>query len=127
MTEDRLPVWFNRTMLYVSDLKRSVSFYTMLGLQVSTEDDEVVRLVDDGGTTLVLHVREQESERPSRGCRLYFATPDADTVLERLTLAHPEATVLQPVQMMSWGRRHGYMLDPDGWELSIYEPEQAAS
>jgi uncharacterized glyoxalase superfamily protein PhnB len=66
---------------------------------------------------------ENDYETPSRGCRLYFATADAETVVQRLTDTHPDATLLQPVQLMSWGRRHAYLLDPDGWELSVYEPD----
>jgi catechol 2,3-dioxygenase-like lactoylglutathione lyase family enzyme len=127
VTDERQPVRFDRTMIYVSDLKRSVSFYTTLGLTIVTEDDEVVRLADDGGATVVLHVIEHDWEQVTRGCRFYFATADADAVFERLRLAHPEATVLQPVRLMAWGRRHGYLLDPDGWELSIYEPEAAGA
>jgi predicted enzyme related to lactoylglutathione lyase len=91
---------------------------------VLTEDEEVVRLVDTSGNTLVLHVVEHEHERSTRGLRLYFAVPRADEIVERIQTAHPEVTVLQPVELMPWGRRHAYLLDPDGWELSVYERQE---
>ena len=126
MTNTDVGVRIDRMMMYVNDLKRSVSFYTTLGLAVATEDDEVVRLTDSAGTTLVLHVVENEWESVGRGLRLYFATADAEALVARLLSAHPEATLLQPVQLMAWGRRHGYLLDPDGWEISVYEPDGSA-
>jgi predicted enzyme related to lactoylglutathione lyase len=119
----REAVQFSRMMIYVSDLKRSVAFYTMLGLTVTTQDHEVARLADGGVTTLVLHAREHDWEVVSRGCRLYFAAADAAETVERLMAAHPEATVLDPVRRRPWGRRHGYILDPDGWEISIFDED----
>jgi catechol 2,3-dioxygenase-like lactoylglutathione lyase family enzyme len=112
-----------RAMVYVADLQRSAAFYTSLGLVVTTRDDEVARLTDCGGTTLVLHERENAGQVASRGCRLYFATRNADALLERLQAAHPEIELIEPVRRMPWGRRHGYLLDPDGWEISIFEPD----
>ena len=126
MSDTAANVHFNRTMIYVSNLGRSVSFYTALGLQVVTADDEVVRLQDSAGTTLVLHVTENEWESVTRGCRLYFATPDAVAALDRAERCSG-ATVLEPVKMRDWGRRHGYILDPDGWEISVYEPEEVSA
>jgi len=112
-----------RAMVYVGDLQRSVAFYTTLGLVVTTQDDEVARLADAGGATLVLHERENAGQVATRGCRLYFAAADADEVMDQLRATHPETEVLEPVRRMPWGRRHGYLLDPDGWEISIFEPE----
>jgi predicted enzyme related to lactoylglutathione lyase len=112
--------------VYVADLERSIEFYSALGLSVTTADDEVVRMQDSAGTTLVLHVIENDWESVTRGLRLYFATHDAPAALERAKRC-PGVTVLQPVELMSWGRRHGYVLDPDGWEVSIYEPEGVAA
>lgn len=122
MSEATSDIRLDRAMVYVSDLGRSIEFYTALGLSVATADDEVVRLRDSAGATLVLHVIENDWEAVTRGLRLYFATGDAEASLDRAQRC-PGVTVLQPVELMSWGRRHGYLLDPDGWEVSIYEPE----
>lgn len=116
-----MSISFNRVMLYVSDPSASVSFCEALGLKEDSRNEEIVRFVDDSGATIVIHGIEVADQVVTPGVRLYFQTTDIEKVLKDVERACPGVEVLQRAQMMPWGRRHAYLREPSGWEVSLYE------
>lgn len=115
--------------LGVSDLERSIRFYSeVLGLQRLNDDAEVA-FYELGRTWLALfprHLLAADAGVPAEGSGFPgFAlahnvrTPEeVDALLAEV--AARGARIVKPAQQAEWGGRTGYFADPDGflWEVA---------
>lgn len=106
-------------MLYVSSLPRATSFYTACGFELARDDEGIVRMRAPGGGELLLHPVPDDGSVAAPGINLYFEVPDLDRHYDRLCDAGIEFDF--PPTNMAWGRRHAYLRDPDGHNLSFVE------
>jgi catechol 2,3-dioxygenase-like lactoylglutathione lyase family enzyme len=110
-------VRLNQVTLAVSDLDRSVAFYTRLGLEQIVADDGYARFVcPDGDSTLSL---ERVPTVPASATTVYFECEDLDAIvsalqLEGVTFEH--GAVDQP-----WLWREARLRDPDGNRLCLFD------
>jgi len=114
---------FNHAMIYTRELGRALRFYRdQLGFRiVDSYPGAYARLRSPGGNgTIALHLLDPGRKMlpASEGLRLYFEVPDLDAFCR--TLEGKGVKIDQPPQDMPWGRRHAYLKDPDGHEISLY-------
>jgi len=117
---------FNHAMIYVSNVEKSLAFYAgKLGFRVVGRFDYAGHAVyarirsPQGNTTLALHGPDREwKPMPTGGIRLYFEVRELSAFCKRL--AKNGVKLKQPPKKMPWGWRHAYLLDPDGYEISLY-------
>lgn len=115
--------------LGVSDLARSVAYYTAVGF-TAEEVLEKVAFFDIGGAKFGLYLRDdlaQEQGRDPKACGVGFSSLSqnypseaaVDAAFERALAAG--ATVLKRPDAMFWGGYSGYVADPDGhaWEYAF--------
>lgn len=107
----------NLVVLYVTDLDRSVRFYTSLGLVFEAEKHgrgpaHYASVTDSG---LVLELYPAGEREPTR-TRLGFAVDDTDVVLDALI----KAGVIEPQRRVS-GAVNVVVRDPDGNAVSLME------
>lgn len=114
---------FNHAMIYTSNLPRSLMFYRdILGLKlIDSYPGAYARLRSPTSrTTIALHRVEpgQRMSTKTEGLRLYFEAGNLDAFCR--SLRKKRVKFLQMPQLMPWGWRHAYLLDPDGHEISLY-------
>ncbi len=113
---------FNHALIYVTDLKRALSFYRdLLGFQAIEEEEGYARLRSSRSTTTMgLHVlTKQVSSIPSEeGVRLYFEVDNLDETCKELLSKGVKFDQLP--EDMPWGWRHAYLHDPDGHQISLF-------
>ena len=114
--------------LGVSDLQRSIDFYTKLGLP-KRPSPEGIAFFKMQGTQLALFPRDSltkeagfdSAEASSGGFTLAHNVPsrgDVDRILAQAEAAG--ARITAPAQDRMWGGYSGYFADPDGfaWEVA---------
>lgn len=118
----------NYAIVFVSDMKRSVSFYRdVIGVPLKFESPGWSEFVTDGAT-LALH----QSENAKRGeedpqtllagrCRPGLSVSNLDQFHKRM-LEHDVRCVQQP--KATFGVRIAQYLDPDGLVISVSEERQ---
>jgi catechol 2,3-dioxygenase-like lactoylglutathione lyase family enzyme len=108
----------NHITLTVSDVERSASFYTKLGLtQIVADYPDYARLLaPEGDTTLSLHRVEGTPSAPSAS--VHFEVDDVDGAVERLRHAGFSFACDPVDQPYLW--REAILLDPDGYRIFIY-------
>lgn len=100
------------------DIKRSISFYQSLGLQLIVEAlPHYVRFVcPDGGATFSVH---QVEELPKGdGIYVYFEHKDLDTYVD--TLVEKGISLDEKPNDKPWLWREARLKDPDGNQLILY-------
>lgn len=122
---------FGYTILYVTDLQKSLSFYQEifeLPLKFCTPENDYAELTT-GTTTLALGKHElikwalfndykpSSPEKKSFGIEIGFTTDDVDTLYAK-ALKHGAIWVVEPKDV-SWGQRVSYVRDPDGFLIEI--------
>lgn len=115
----------NYAIVFVSDMKRSVSFYRdVVGLPLKFESSEWTEF-DTGGATFALHrSAEPDSGKDGRdmaaagGCRPGLGVPDLDAFHKRMVEKNVPC-VREPVNV--FGARIALYLDPDGLGISVGE------
>lgn len=114
---------FTHTIVFVSDMQRSVAFYRdTLGLPLRF-DSEWWSEFETGGTRLCLHKANpgEPGVPTARGtCHVGFAAPDLDAFHARMVSAG--ARVVEPPKMQEFGARMATYADPDGLCINIAEP-----
>lgn len=118
--------------LGVTNLEKSVSFYTQLGFPLHQSSTADVAFFELTGTWLGLYPREKLAEDAMvssvgegfRGITLAHNVESPEKV--ETVLAEAEkcgATIVKPAQKVFWGGHSGYFADPDGflWEVA-YNP-----
>ena len=112
-------------MVFVSDMKRSVSFYRdVLELPLRFESPGWTEFATDGAT-LALHLtespitsRDDPEKVPAGRCRPGFRVSDLDAFHRRM-IQHQVPCVQQPTSM--FGARIAQYVDPDGLGISVGE------
>lgn len=127
-------IQFAYTILYVSDVKKSVDFYAgAFGFEVKfiAPGDDYAELLT-GNTTLSfashslansnLAAGFQESKPGSKpfGMELGFATPDVEAAVNS-ALAQGASLVEKPKEK-PWGQVVAYVRDPDGFLIELCTP-----
>jgi lactoylglutathione lyase len=125
---------FKYTILYVNDVKKTISFYKKaFGLSSAfiTPEGDYGEL-DTGNTTLSyanhklgnsnLKLGYLESNKTNLpfGIELAFVTDDIEVTLKQAI--EVGASLLEPTVTKPWGQQVGYLLDPDGFLLDICTP-----
>jgi lactoylglutathione lyase len=112
--------------LDVSDLEKSVAFYTdVIGLQVLTtiETDEVREVIvgtrDIGSQLMLARRRGQDSSvNPSGFWKVFIHTDDLEGVLVRARDAGAEVTQ-EPMVVERFGLTLAFVKDPDGYLIEL--------
>ncbi len=120
-------------VLFVADLARSREFYgTVLGMQLTQEDDTSSVYATDAGSVLLLGRAGAAEllgdavalEAPRGVSSIHVASvPDVDAAYA--TLASRGVTFLRAPEDRWWGLRTAHFADPDGhvWEINHSLPE----
>ena len=108
----------NQVTVYVTDLERSVAFYTTLGLkQIVGGTDHYARFVcPDGEATFSVEV--VPGPIPASSDVIYFECDDVDADVARLR-AVGIVFDTEPTDQ-SWLWREAYLRDPDGHVICLY-------
>ncbi len=112
-------------MVFVSDMKRSVSFYRdVIGLPLKFESPGWTEFATDG-STLALHLSEgsnsskdDPSKVPSGRARPGLRVPNLDDFHRRM-LANNVTCIQEPEEI--FGSRVAQYVDPDGLGISVGE------
>ena len=115
----------NYTIVFVSDMKRAVSFYRdVLGLPLRFESPGWTEFATDGAT-LALHPGEGSDpetkdplKAPAGRCRPGLCVPNLDDFHKRM-LERKVACIQEPREV--FGSRIAQYLDPDGLAISVSE------
>lgn len=115
----------NYQIIFVSDMKRSVSFYRdVLGLPLKFETPEWTEFATEGAT-VALHATKSPNPDPSNEgpeiagrCRAGFCLPDLDAFHQRM-IENNVPCIQEPKDM--FGARIAQYLDPDGLAISVSE------
>jgi predicted enzyme related to lactoylglutathione lyase len=108
----------NVVYLYVSEIERSVGFYRdLLGIPLEGDDDWQEASL--GGTRFALHRTHEGVGEPSSGTvHVNLEVADLDAATERLRAAGVE---VEETMREEWGAA-AKVLDPDGYELFLFQP-----
>lgn len=108
----------NVVYLYVSEIERSVGFYRdLLGIPLEGDDDWQEASLD--GTRFALHRTHEGIGEPSSGTiHVNLEVADLDVATERLRAAGVE---VEETMREEWGAA-AKVLDPDGYELFLFQP-----
>ena len=120
----------NYAIIFVSDMKRSVSFYReVLGLPLRFESPEWTEFATDGAT-LALHASERSpsdeddpQEVPAGRCRPGLSVPNLDTFHQRM-VERGVPCIQEPKEI--FGTRMAQYVDPDGLAISVGEERRAS-
>lgn len=114
----------NYAIVFVSDMKRSVSFYRdVIGLPLRFESPGWTEFATDGAT-LVLHPSESNSETDNAQgtaagrCRPGFGVPNLAEFHARM-VANNVSCLQEPEEV--FGARVALYVDPDGLAISVGE------
>ena len=108
----------NQVTIPVTDIKKSIDFYTKIGLHLIVHThDRYARFVCSGeNSTLSLHV--VESINSNARTAVYFERDDLDEYVEVLINRGIQFDLMPKDQ--SWLWREAHLSDPDGNPLIIY-------
>lgn len=115
----------NYAIVFVSDMKRAVSFYRdVLGLPLKFESPGWIEFATDGAT-LALHASEEPSSEkdnpqkvPAGRCRPGLSVPNLDEFHKRMVERNVPC-IQEPKEI--FGARIAQYLDPDGLAISVSE------
>ncbi len=114
------------TIVFVSDMKRSVEFYRdLLGLPLKFEAPHWTEFSTEG-TILALHPadsitpeRSASGHSPAGSCHPGFVVEDLDAFHQKMQTKGVKC--IQPPRMEEFGGRLALYADPDGLPLSVAE------
>lgn len=120
--------WLGQYCLNVTDLERSVAFYTSLGLTCTsrTEIDQAYEAIVENpssGSKLQLaqqKVQDEPFELGTAFWKLYVNTRDVATVFER-AMAEGASVDRPPVRLDRWPVTVGFVRDTDGYLVELVE------
>lgn len=115
---------FAYTIVFVSDMARSVAFYRdLIGVPLKFESPDWSEF-STAGCTLALHksaggiVSPVEPDKiPAAHCHTGFEVDDIDAFAARM--AEAGVAVMRPVKTEDFGGRMGVWRDPDGLPVSV--------
>jgi catechol 2,3-dioxygenase-like lactoylglutathione lyase family enzyme len=117
-------------MIMVSDMNRSIRFYTeVLGLKLGYESPEWTEF-ESGGATIALHrgrVKHlaREDSDVTGTCSLGFIIDDLDQTFRELT-AKGVTFTMPPTERKDEGIKLAICLDPDGLPISLSQHQVSA-
>jgi lactoylglutathione lyase len=122
--------WLGQYCLNVTDLERSVGFYTALGLVCTsrTEIDQAWEAIVEnpaGGSKLQLAQQKKQTPPLDLGTafwKLYVNTREIARVVER-AVAQGAAVDAPPARLERWPVTVGFVRDPDGYLVELVERE----
>lgn len=129
---DHQPVLELRVAITTADYERLVKFYCQgLGIEpaaVWNNDGGRALMLELGRATLEIFDERQAEvvdqlevgQRVSGPIRFALQVPDLDAAVERL-VAHG-ALVVHPSVTTPWGDRNARLLDPDGMQITLFQP-----
>ncbi len=120
----------NYAIVFVSDMKRAVSFYRdVLGLPLKFESPEWTEFATDGAT-LALHISEcsnpdkdNPQQIPAGRCRPGLSVPDLDEFHKRMVEKNVPC-IQEPKEI--FGARIAQYVDPDGLAISVSEERRGS-
>ena len=116
-------VW---TTIHVSDLDKSIAFYSgLLGLPVLERfqgtGNEIAMLGEETGTHLELLCKPGRPETVGQGVSIGFAFPDIEAMAETLTAAGCQVT---PIISPNPNVKFRFVADPDGYQVQLVERKE---
>lgn len=122
--------WLGQFCLNVTDLERSVGFYTALGLVCTsrTEIDQAWEAIVEnptGGSKLQLAQQKDRTEPFDLGTafwKLYVNTRDVASMFD-LAVTHGASVDSAPARLDRWPVVVGFVRDPDGYLVELVERE----
>jgi lactoylglutathione lyase len=122
--------WLGQYCLNVTDLERSVGFYTSLGLACTSRTEieqawEAIVEHPSGGSKLQLAQQKESAEPFDLGTafwKLYVNTRDVATVFER-AVAQGASVDSPPARLDRWPVTVGFVRDPDSYLVELVERE----
>ena len=120
--------WLGQYCLNVTDLERSVAFYSALGLACTsrTEIDQAWEAIlenPSGGSKLQLAQQKEQEEPFDLGTafwKLYVNTRDVAALFER-AVAQGAVVDSPPARLERWPVTIGFIRDPDGYLVELVE------
>ena len=121
------PVFIN-TLVFVSDMKRSVAFYCdLLGQTIAQDHGDFVQLENGlalhSGPALETTMFGAPAGARSRYGRgnlvLYFETDELEAMFARM---RQETELIHPIETQAWGQKVFRCYDPDGHIVEVGEP-----
>jgi predicted enzyme related to lactoylglutathione lyase len=120
-TTDPLVRRLNVVYLYVSEMERSAVFYRDL-LGIPLQGDDEWREASLGGTRFALHrAHEGIGDLSSGTVHLNLEVADLDAAMQRLQQAGVD---VEETKREEWGAA-AKVVDPDGYELYLFQPPAA--
>ena len=117
-------------IVFVSDMKQSVSFYRdVVGLPLKFESPVWTEFATEGATLALhasdgLHATEEDHEDPQAGaCRPGLSVPDLDEFHDKM-VERGVRCVQQPKEI--FGVRPAQYVDPDGLAISVAEEKRGS-
>jgi lactoylglutathione lyase len=122
--------WLGQYCLNVTDLERSVAFYTSLGLSCTSRTEieqawEAIIENPEGGSKLQLAQQKEQAEPFDLGTafwKLYVNTRDVATVFDR-AVAQGASVEMSPARLDRWPVTVGFVRDPDGYLVEFVQRE----
>ncbi|AQZ51698.1 VOC family protein [Martelella mediterranea] len=121
------PVFIN-TLVFVSDMKRSLAFYCdLLGQTIAQDHGDFVQLenglaLHNGAALEATMFGSPVGERSRYGrgnLMLYFETDELEAMLARMP---QETELIHPIETQAWGQKVFRCYDPDGHIVEVGEP-----
>ncbi len=120
--------WLGQYCINVTDLERSVAFYTALGLELSSRTEipqawEAVIANPGGGSRLQLAQQKEQPLPMEHGTafwKLYVDGHDLDALFERAVTAGAEV-VSKPERLDRWPVSIAFVRDPDGYLVELVQ------
>ncbi|HEY1446845.1 MAG TPA: VOC family protein [Acidimicrobiales bacterium] len=120
--------WLGQYCINVTDLERSVAFYTSLGLTCTSRTEieqasEAIVESPEGGSKLQLAQQKEQAEPFDLGTafwKLYVNTRDVATVYDR-ALSGGASVDTPPARLDRWPVTVGFVRDPDGYLVELVE------
>ena len=109
----------NQVTLPSTDMKKSIEFYTKLGLKLIVSSSEVYSRFElhDGDSTFSLSLVDKNPS--GQLVKIYFEVPDVDIYYSKLILQGIKFSSKPEIKIWLW--KEAQLEDPDGNIIIIYE------
>jgi catechol 2,3-dioxygenase-like lactoylglutathione lyase family enzyme len=106
----------NQVTITVTNVEKSIDFYTKIGLKIIVKADHYARFVcPDGDSTFSIHLGEVVK---NNSIQIYFEVKDVDATIKELQ--NKGVVILSEKQKQSWLWDEAKIQDPDGYTIIIY-------
>jgi catechol 2,3-dioxygenase-like lactoylglutathione lyase family enzyme len=113
---------FHHLFMLVSNLMRSRVFYTqVLGFRVLMEEDGYIQVGSPEGFHIGME-QGNPNQIGGQGIEINIAVDNVDHWY--VALQEQGVVFVAPPADTTWGARHAFFADPDGYRLSIFTPSK---